>query len=257
LLLPALTVAGPRVTHPDVAMRLRRLEGILAEACTLDELDLRLARTTLTYNRLNEHYREAHQLAWLVLDGLGIDDLYAGGSHRTFAFLLDMNRLFEEFVSRWITLLVRSTPYNAIPKRCDRTILWNADFDRPYTSVIPDLVIERQDRPGRFLPVDAKYKLYDDRTVSTADIYQSFLYAYAYGQSANALPRGIILYPTAQDGTPSLRLQIRQSGKYTSAELSALGINLPATLAEVRAGCCGKFGTAVLDKIVAGLPPAN
>jgi len=37
------------------------------------------------YNRLNEHYREAHALAWLILDGLGIEDLYTGGAHRTFA----------------------------------------------------------------------------------------------------------------------------------------------------------------------------
>jgi 5-methylcytosine-specific restriction enzyme subunit McrC len=101
--------------------------------------------------------------------------------------------------------------------------------------------------------VDAKYKLYDDRGMSTADIYQNFLYAYAYGESHADCPRGVILYPTALDDAPSQRLQIRRPGKQPGAELTALGINLPAALAEAVAGNRGKFGSAVLDRIVSGI----
>jgi 5-methylcytosine-specific restriction enzyme subunit McrC len=249
LLLAALAAAGQRVTHPAVALRIRRVQNVFDEACSLEEFDLRLARTTMTYNRLNEHYRDGHQLAWLVLDGLGIDDLYSGGTHRTFAFLLDMNRLFEDFISRWMSLLLKGTPFRPIAQRRDRTILWNADLGRPYTSVIPDLVIERRDVPGRFLPVDAKYKLYDDRSVGTGDIYQTFLYAYAYGKGHAVLPLSIIVYPTATQNLTSQRLHIHPSGEAASAELRVLGVSVPLALAEARSGKAGMFGSAMLAQL--------
>src|SRR5207253_6153001 len=67
ILLAALSACSGRVTHPAVALRIRRLLTIFSEACSTEELDLRAVRSTLTYNRLNEHYREPHALAWLVL----------------------------------------------------------------------------------------------------------------------------------------------------------------------------------------------
>jgi 5-methylcytosine-specific restriction enzyme subunit McrC len=253
LLSAALTVAGPRVAHPAVALRVRRLQGVFAEACTLEGLDLRLLRTTLWYNRLNEHYREAHQLAWLVLDGLGIEDLYAGGAHRTFAFLLDMNRLFEDFISRWLNTLLRNTPYRCRAQRADRTIVWDADFNRPYSRVIPDTVIERKDKLGQFLPLDAKYKLYDDKAVAPADIYQTFLYAYAYGQQHSVLPTAIIIHPSPQTTAAHTRLHVRRSDGTSSAELQVLSLHLPSALDEAVRGLGGQSGDALLGLIDAVL----
>jgi 5-methylcytosine-specific restriction enzyme subunit McrC len=249
LLLAALSVAGSRVTHPDVALRVRRLHGVLADACSVDDLDLRMARSTLTYNRLNEHYQEAHQLAWLVLEGLGIEDLYAGGSHRTFAFLLDMNRLFEDFVTRWLAALLRGTHYRSIAQRRDRTILWNADLNRPYAKVIPDLVVERKDKPGRFLPLDAKYKLYEERRISPADIYQTFMYAYAYGQTHAVLPSAVIIYPAQTDTAQVQRLHVRRADGLPSAQIVGIGIDVLAALDEAFAMQPGNIGSRLLQQI--------
>jgi 5-methylcytosine-specific restriction enzyme subunit McrC len=94
LLLAALRVAARRVQTPSVHRRLGRLRAVLEPVCDPSGLDLRALRREITYNRLNAHYERAHALAWLVLDALGIDDLLALGSTRSFAFLLDMNLLF-------------------------------------------------------------------------------------------------------------------------------------------------------------------
>ncbi len=45
-------------------------------------------------------YRTAHALAWLFVRRLAVSDLFAPGGGRSFAFLLDMNLLFEQFVTR-------------------------------------------------------------------------------------------------------------------------------------------------------------
>ena len=37
------------------------------------------------------------------------------------------------------------------------------------------------------MPIDIKYKLYDIKKVSTADVYQTFLYAYALSRPAASL----------------------------------------------------------------------
>ena len=123
-------------------MRVRRLLSVVSEVCTPTDVDLRQIRTTLVYNRMNEQYREPHELAWLILDALGINDIYAAGSQRCFAFLLDMNKLFENFVTRWFARLLSSSVFRVIPQRRDRTILWDAALNRPYKAVIPDLLVE-------------------------------------------------------------------------------------------------------------------
>ena len=99
LLAAALQVVSPRVTSIGLQRRISRLRGVLKPICDTDQLDLADARTTLTYNRLNAHYETAHQLGWLLLDALGIDDLFAAGETRSFSFLLNMNQLFERFVA--------------------------------------------------------------------------------------------------------------------------------------------------------------
>ena len=165
-----------------------------------------------------------------------------------------MNNLFEEFVARWIAKLLNKSEYRATPQRRDRTILWDADSDRPYTSVIPDVVVEKKGVSRNLFPIDAKYKLYDDRKVSTADIYQSFMYAFAYGQSSDRLSHGMIIYPTSAIKVSSQRLHVRPLGAGPKAELAVIGINVPLALEEAVNGKCGTFGSVVLAVFGRGCP---
>ena len=75
LLAAALSRCSTRVTHESVRRRVRRLLAIFQEACRPDDLDLEGIRHRMTYQRLNEHYRNPHALAWLILDGLGTKDV--------------------------------------------------------------------------------------------------------------------------------------------------------------------------------------
>ena len=256
LLLAALTVCSRFVRHPALSLRVRRMLNLLAEACSLDEVDLRAMRSELVYNRLNEPYREPHSLAWLLLDAMGIDDLFNMGSRRCFAFLLDMNRLFEDFVGRWLTRLLHGNSYRVLIQRRDRTILWNADLGKPYTQVIPDIVVQAGDGQSRFLPIDAKYKLYDDKKLASSDIYQTFLYAFAYGSKVGSvLPTSLLLYPASEKAGSTLRLHVRSSG-VAGGELVALGIHIPTALAEARSGQPGEMGLRVQRRIQAVLEQA-
>ena len=54
------------------------------------------------YYRLNEHYREGHELAWLLLEGIGLDGLFASGPTRSCTFLIDMNQLLERLIIRLV-----------------------------------------------------------------------------------------------------------------------------------------------------------
>jgi len=249
VLLAGLTICAGRVGHPAVAMRVRRLLSVVSEVCTLNDVDLRQVRTTLVYNRMNEYYREPHELAWLILDALGIKDIYATGSPQCFAFLLDMNKLFENFVARWFRHIFSNTPFRVIPQRRDRTILWDADLNRPYKAVIPDLLVEDRTQPGRFLPVDAKYKLYDERKLSPSDIYQTFMYAYAYGEQHRVFPTALILYPATSAGAAQGRLHVRQSNGSITAEIRAVPIHLPTALKDARSGQIGATGEAVIAAV--------
>jgi 5-methylcytosine-specific restriction enzyme subunit McrC len=96
--------------------------------------------------------------------------------------------------------------------------------------------------------VDAKYKLYDDKGVPPDDVYQSFLYAFAYGRAdQSALPSPVLLYPASSAASETIRLHVRRSGGPPGAELHALGVHIPTALAEAETGRAGPLGTSILS----------
>lgn len=255
LLLAALSACAARVGHPGVSVRIRRLRAILGEACSLDGLDLRELRSQLTYDRMNEHYREGHALAWLVLEGLGISDLFSRGSGKCFAFLIDMNAQFEGFVTRWLSRLLGTKGYRVTPQRHDRSVIWDAIAGQPYTHVRPDLMIECAAASGHFLPVDAKYKLYGEKGITPEDVYQSFVYAFAYSKATRPpLPCSVLVYPSSDQTLERIHLHVRRSGGPAGAELVAVGIDLPSALAEAERGIAGEIGRAMDELVAAKLP---
>ena len=236
----ALDKCARRVQDEKVRLRVGRLRSIFAEVCNYQNFDLESTRQRIVYHRLNSHYRDPHELAWLILEGLGaVNDLFTTGQTTCFAFLIDMNLLFERFVYRLIEKILVGTSFEMDYQRGDRSIIWNADKNLPYSSVKPDLLIRSRYSPPRRLAIDAKYKLYDERKISSADVYQSFLYAYAYGETVGekSPPAALILYPSSASLTQSVRLHVRSAKKLAGAEISALGLSIPVCLDEVEGAC--------------------
>ena len=237
LLTAALQVASPRVTSVGLQRRISRLRGVLEPICDTDQLNLAGARTTMTYNRLNAHYETAHQLGWLLFDALGIDDLFVPGEAQSFSFLLNMNQLFERFVTRVVEQILPATRYRVTSQSPFKSVVWNVTSQRPYTSIIPDVVVERRGESDCRVAIDAKYKLYDERGFDQSDIYQTFLYAFALGAtSSGGVPTSLLLYPATADEPRHTRLRIRRLSGGAGAEIVGIGLPVAALLKELTAG---------------------
>ncbi len=89
--------------------------------------------------------------------------LFAPGETRSFSFLLNMNQLFERFVTRVVEQVLPAARYRVTSQLSFRSVVWNVSSQRPYTNIIPDVVVERRGASDCRVAIDAKYKLYDER----------------------------------------------------------------------------------------------
>lgn len=238
--------AGRLAQDGMIRARARRLLAIFSEACSLDQIDIEAARNEIFYNRLNDHYREAHQFAWMILEGLGIEDIFKSSQTPSFAFLLDMNNLFEQFLHRYLSEVLGKAKLSVAYQRRDRSIIWDIFQNRTYSQIIPDFLVSST-VSARRLAVDAKYKVYDDRKVDPSDIAQIFLYAYAYDQSAQ--PTAVLIYPTEEKSDKRASMMIRQTNHPTGARIHVLGLNIPEALADVRSRNFGGSADLIMSTI--------
>jgi 5-methylcytosine-specific restriction enzyme subunit McrC len=254
LLAVALGLCGQRARNEKVARKARGLEFLFREVCDPEAFsEEHLAE--LVYNRLNEHYRDAHSLAKLVLKARGTDDLLATGDHRCFAFLLDMNTLFEHFMEVALRFALGGKGLQVRFQQRNPFVVWDVTRQRSYTTIIPDFVIEPHEGPASRLTVDAKYKDYDGRRLDTSDVYQSFLYAFAYS-GRTGQPRSLVIHPSENPSGSHRRLQIRTGPSGNDALLDIIGVYVPSLLEELRARRRGPHAEALAARVVEamGLP---
>lgn len=246
LLTLALYRAGLLAQDPKTRNRLRKLWGVFSEVCQIDQLDIPSMRKGILYNRLNKHYEEAHKLAWMIIDGLGIEDLYKSNKTASFAFLLDMNRLFEHFLQKYLSTIAGRAGLVVDYQRQDQSIIWDIFRDRSYCQIIPDFLLSNS-KTSQKLAIDAKYKLYDSRNVDPGDIAQVFLYAYAYNQSSR--PSAVIIYPSENVSTHQASLSIQTPQRISGAKIQVLGLHIPQALFEVQGRKPGDTEIMVMQTI--------
>lgn len=247
----ATDLAARTTRDPAVRARARRAAARFAALAPGPLGDLRTALAGLDYHRHNEHYRAPHRWSALLLGGGGIADLFAAGPLASRAFLVDMNTLFEAFVTRLLTDAADGE-YTVQGQSRQRGVLHDERLDRPYSEVRPDAVITG---PDLRLPVDVKYKLYGTGTrggkLSTADLYQAFLYAHALArQPEGRVPTCVLVHP----GGPSAHRESvavrRGDGGGTAARVRSLPLDLPWVLRELagsgRAGALARVWGQVL-----------
>jgi 5-methylcytosine-specific restriction enzyme subunit McrC len=224
LLTVALARAARRAAAPKTCWALSGLHGLLGQVCQPPTADADHYRTHITYNRRNQRYRRAHELALIILDGLAFDDLYDTSSGRATAFLLNMNRLFESFITRLVQHALVGTDLTATTQKRLHAVVRDEQSGATYAVLRPDLVV---DGPAGPVPIDVKYKAYDTKKISTDDIYQTFLYAYALGGSDRERRAGI-LFPSSARSTH--RLAVSPLGERTDARIVGIGIDVPTVL---------------------------
>ena len=156
-----LTDLGPRIR-----MRLRRLRGLLADVTRIVP---GAPLPTWSPSRLNARYHVSLWLAEMILRGNAVDQ--PAGEVRVNGFLVDMSKVFEDFVSVALSRALRSHEGTCRPQ------------DRHHLDVAADIVI-RPDlvwyRAGEPVAViDAKYKAEKPAGFPDADLYQMLAYCTA------------------------------------------------------------------------------
>ena len=180
---------------------------------------------TVHFTRLNERFRPAFSLARLFVENRAFQ--LAAGRHHTFAFVFDMNRLFEKFVYGFIARHRRQILNRRVGRSATRE---QAKGRRTYLAeklpggervfqLSPDILFTRPSG-GAVLILDTKYKelAHGQRKLGVAesDMYQMLAYAVALD-----CRQTLLLYPQRAGSPP------------TSARFETLGYPTPAMAATI------------------------
>ncbi len=140
-----------------------------------NHLDIR--NLTINFNRLNIRFKSHFEFALLLLNQF--IPLFQKDK-KSFAFLFDMNILYEKFIGK----IVQNTYENvSIPKE-------NENFG--ILSLRPDIILRNQR-----LIIDCKYKIMNNKDgISRNDKYQMYVYGNNYSKE---IDKTMLLYPMHND----------------------------------------------------------
>ena len=148
--------------------------------------------------RLNRHYEPALRLARLVLANLTLAD--AAGSTTASSFTVDMNDLFQRFVTERLRSYLRgSHDVLAEPK-----VHLGIGGQVP---MMPDLVFKRTGGEVTYVG-DLKYKLAAGAHGTSSDYYQLLAYT-----TAMDLPEGVLIYCRRQGDVGERTVVVKNAGK--------------------------------------------
>lgn len=165
---------------PGVAPRTRaRLRRVRQDLADITPHVRGTPLPTWAPTRLNARYHVALWLAELILRGNAVDQ--APGDVRLGGFLVDMAKVFEDFLTTALTEALR--PHGGWSRAQDRHHL---DVD-DLVAIRPDLVWYQDGEPAAV--IDAKYKAEKPAGFPDADLYQMLAYCTALG-----LPEGHLVY---------------------------------------------------------------
>lgn len=232
LLAAALTAAAHRVKTSALRNETRTLAQVLAEICQPLTFDPDWYGSRIHYGRRNSRYESAHQAALLLLRGLALDNLHSASQRGVTAFMVNMNVIFERFVSTLVEQALSGTGLRSTPQRSFQAVVVDESTNRTYSSIRPDMVINEAGS-ARSVPVDIKYKLYDAVKFNSADVYQLFTYAYALGSDVERIA-GVIYASTTTTSGPALRIK-GQAG-VNAARLRGAGLDAAAALDDIASG---------------------
>ncbi len=189
-----LAVRVPGVKAEDrrrLLQQLAALEEVLDAPVRADDLD------RLPFTRLNAHYKPALRLARLLLSNLTLVD--QRGDRSASSFLVDMNQLFEDFVTQRLRRALRGR----LEVRSQSPVHLGVGRKVPMR---PDLVFRQQGTD--VLVADIKYKLTSDARARANDYYQLLAYT-----TALDLREGVLIYCLADGGRPERTVAVRHADK--------------------------------------------
>ena len=148
------------------------------------------------FTRLNAHYEPALRLAQLILRNLSLIDRV--GSNDASAFMVDMNDLFQRYITSRLQTLLRG---RLLVEQEPPTHLGKGRQVR----MEPDLVFRRA--KATVFVGDTKYKLSPDARGRSSDYYQMLAYVVALG-----LPAGVLIYCQESGDAPQREVVVHNHG---------------------------------------------
>ena len=88
-------------------------------------------------------------------------------------------------------------------------------------------------------------------TLDPGDVYQAFLYAYAYRTSDSTTPAAALVYPSETGATRPTRLRIRTETGPPGAQIVALGLPVQSVLDELTTGRPGPLLSDLGNRLTA------
>ena len=167
---------------------------------------------TWTPRPMERHYESAVRLASLILAGTSISSQF--GQQPAHSFLLDMNTLFERYVTRRLQDAAPDVTVEAQP---------TSSLDEAgKVDINPDIVFRRDARPVAV--ADTKYKLLEAGTGKSSDYYQALAYATAYG-----LKEAWLIYARTPGEEPAGTIRVRNS----PVTIRTLGLDLNVPISQL------------------------
>ncbi len=207
-----------RIRSPQARNGLRWIGAMLGNVTPV-----RYARSEVpevTFDRLNAHYREVVSLARLILRHWAFEA--ARGDVRAAGFLMDMNTVFQEFVTEALREELRVSEHTL---RSDDRLPGPVHLDEGENIRLkPDLTW--WDGPTCTFVGDAKYKNADGGRVPNADLYQLLAYV-----TALDLPGGLLVY--ARGEAAERTYQVRNAGTRLEVAAVALAGSIDALRASI------------------------
>ncbi len=192
-------------------------------AATLDNVNLvefpPNAVPEVRFDRLNEHYREAVDLARLILRHASFEA--PRGGLRANGFLMNMNDVFQDFVTRALRDELNLSE-NAFPS--DGRIPPLHLDDNRRVRLKPDL--SWWDGQVCSFVGDAKYKRVEHANAPNADLYQLLAYA-----TALDLPGGLLIYAKGEGA--DIVHRVRHAGKQLEIATLDLSGSIDSLMAEI------------------------
>ncbi len=164
------------------------------------------------FDRLNEHYRQVVGLARLILLHSEFESFR--GDVRATGFLIDMNKLFQEFLTQ---ALREKLNVSERTLRADKGIGRITLDEKGKAPIQPDLSWW-EDGVCKFVG-DAKYKNITGERVPNADLYQMLAYA-----TALDLPGGLLVYAKGEAALASYKV------RHTDKRLEVVEVDLSKPL---------------------------
>ena len=179
-------------------------------------VDLSPLRAPATYfdrvvlGRSTARYEKALRLARMIVEQ--VTPSLEHGKSEVFAFLFDMNVLWETYVA---SLFHRATVPGLVVKTQSRRVFWQSDA-RAKKMLRPDILVEREGQT--VLIVDTKWKVNDGSPPDDGDLKQIFAYNELFG-----CKESVLLYPSRGADTASSRGRFQVDAKH-ACRTESLGL---------------------------------